>query len=324
MGRIPFILALALALTAGASQAQETRPNLTEVRFHDGSIVRVTLLQENVEVLTKYGKLTIPLSEIRRIEFGMHTPADVDKRIGQSIKKLGSDAHKERDLAGRDLVNAGHYAFSALLKASKSGDQEVATRASSVIKKISESAPPDLLKVSADDVVTTDGFTVVGRIMSETIRANSVHFGDVDLKLSGLRTAHLRRHREKYEITVDAARNGSTLDQWFDTGCALDKSQRLSVASDGQVDLWPQGPGQYVATPKGYNTAGKGGQYLAGALIGRIGENGKTFLIGDRFEGSATEEGKLYLLIVPSPWNNTSAGNYRVRLETASAAIGAP
>src|ERR1035438_5002785 len=107
MGRIPYVLALSLVLAASTrSPAQESttsssRPNLAEVRFGDGSNVRMTLLQENLEVQTKYGKLLIPVSEIRRVEFGLHVPPEVNQQITQSIKRLASDVYKERDLASK-------------------------------------------------------------------------------------------------------------------------------------------------------------------------------------------------------------------------------
>jgi hypothetical protein len=78
-----------------------------------------------------------------------------------------------------------------------------------------------------------------------------------------------------------------------------------------------------MAAPKGYNTAGKGGQFMAGALVAKIGEHGKAFFVGERYEGTANEDGRLYLHIVPSPWNNASTGTYRVRVQTDSAVIGA-
>src|SRR5207244_2352634 len=139
---------------------------------------------------------------------------------------------------------------------------------------------------------------------------------------SEIRSLHMRQQGGKQDLIVDAAKYGSSLDQWCDTGIVVDVSQRLTITSEGQVDLWPQGPGQYVAAPKGYNTAGKGGQFMAGGLVGRIGETGKGVFIGGRFEGAASEEGKLYLLIVPSPWNNASAGNYRVRIQSDLAVLG--
>ena len=327
MGRTPCVAALSLVLVLAAStrslaQEQNSRPNLAEVRFGDGSIVRMTLLQENLEVQTKYGKLTIPIQEVRRVEFGLHVPPDINQQINQSIKRLASDVYKERDSASKDLVQVGHLAYPSLQRASRSSDQEVAYRAVSVIKQISERVSPDLLKLRDEDVITTAEFTVIGKITSQTIKANSPHFGDVSLKLSELRVMHMRQHAGKLDLVVDAAKHGSALDQWCDTGITVDAGQRIVVNSDGQVDLWPQGPGQYVAMPKGYNTAGKGGQFMAGALVAKIGENGKAFYVGDRYEGSAGEEGRLFLQIVPSPWNNASVGHFRVRIQTDHVALG--
>jgi len=303
-------------------QSTSPRPSLAEVRFGDGSVVRMTLMQDNMEVLTKYGKLTVPLSDIRRVEFGLHVPPEVNQQINQSIKRLASDVYKERDTASKDLVQVGHFAYPFLQKASRSGDQEVAYRVVSVIKQISERVPQELLRLREEDVIHTTEFAIIGRITSQSLKAHSPHFGEVSLKLSELRTMHMRNSGVKQELVVDAAKYGSSLDQWLDSGIAVDGQQRITITSEGQVDLWPQGPGQYLAAPKGYNTAGKGGQFMAGALIGRIGENGKAFLIGERYDGTFTEEGKLYLLIVPSPWNNASVGNYRVRIQTDNIAFG--
>jgi hypothetical protein len=311
---------------AAFSPAQEptspARPSIAEVRFSDGSIVRMTLLQETIEVQTKYGKLNIPVTDIRRVEFGLHVTPELNQQITQSIKRLASDVYKERDVASKDLIQAGHYAFPLLHKASKSGDQEVAYRAVGLIKQISERTSPDLLKIRDEDVIQTSEFTVIGRISSQTLKAHSPHFGEVSLKLSELRMMHVRQHGGKADLTVDAAKHGSALDQWCDTGIVVDAGQRIIVTGDGQVDLWPQGPGQYMTQPKGYNTAGKGGQFMAGALVAKIGESGKAFYVGERYEGVAGEEGRLYVLIVPSPWNNASTGNYRVRVQTDPAAVG--
>lgn len=329
MGRIPYVLALCLVPAVSArSLAQEStpspsRPSIAEVRFGDGSLVRLTLLQESLEVQTKYGKLLIPLSDIRKVEFGLHVPPEVNQQITQSIKRLASGVYKERDGASKELVQVGHFAFPSLQKASRSGDQEVSYRAASLIKQISERVSPDLLKMRDEDVIQTTEFTVIGRITSQSLKAHSPHFGEVALKLSELRSMQVRQHGGKNDLVLDAAKHGSALDQWCDSGVVVDAGQRVVVTGDGQVDLWPQGPGQYLAAPKGFNTAGKGGQFMAGALVGRIGENGKAFYVGERYDGAANEEGKLYLQIVPSPWNNASTGTYRVRIQTDHLTIGA-
>src|SRR5260370_34578892 len=127
MGRIPLALALLLApavsprILAQDKPASSARPNLAEVRFGDGSLVRMTLLEENLDVQTKYGNLTIPLSEVRRVEFGLHVPPEVHQQINDSIKRLASDVYKERDGASKDLIQAGHFAYPMLQKATKSG-----------------------------------------------------------------------------------------------------------------------------------------------------------------------------------------------------------
>ena len=293
---------------------------LAEIRFADGSVVRMSLLQETLEVQTKYGKLLVPTNDIRRVEMGLHMPDGMEQTIETSIRMLSSEAFKQREEASRELTQAGHWAFPALQRATQSSELETSKRATSLIARISERSPPETLKIKIDDVVQTREFPIVGRITSPTIKAYSPLFGEQSLKLCDLRSIHLRGQRGETEMVVDAAKYGSSPEQWYDTGITVDSQLRLVVTGDGQIDLWPQTPGQYLATPRGFNTPGKGGTYLAGALIGRVGETGKSFLIGDRYESTPTEEGKLYLQIVASPWNNASSGSFRVRLETMAIA----
>ncbi len=317
------ILAGSLSLAQGQGKKDVPRPNLAEVRFGDGSLVRMTILQDELEVMTKYGKLTIPLREVRRIDFGLHLPDGVGQHIDQSIKQLGSETYKERDEAVKHLVHYGPLAFPFLQRASRNPDPEVSQRASGVIKRITEKAAPETMRLKEEDYIQTIEFPVTGRILHPVIKAHSAHFGELSLKLSDLRTLFVRGTAGDSELVVDAVKFGSSPDQWLDSGIVVDPSQRLLIIGEGQVDLWPQGPGQYVTGPKGYSTAGKGGNFMAGSLIGKIGENGKAFVIGERYEASPNEEGKVFLQIVPSPWNNASSGSFRVRISMEHVALSA-
>lgn len=78
MSRLPILLVavvlspLAIADEPGAvvkSKSPEA-PGLAEVRFADGSTIRMVLTQTAVEVSTRYGKLEVPVAHIRRVEFG--------------------------------------------------------------------------------------------------------------------------------------------------------------------------------------------------------------------------------------------------------------
>jgi hypothetical protein len=206
-------------------------------------------------------------------------------------------------------------------KASRSSDLEVAARAVSVMKRIAEKVPAEQLRPRLEDVIQTVEFNITGRILTQTFKAKSAHFGELSLKLSDLRSLNFRSSSPDGELTVDAGKHGSAPEQWLDTGLMVDPTLRLVVQASGQVDLWPQGPGQYMAGPKGYSTPGKGGVFMAGSLLGRVGENGKVFLIGERYEGIPTDEGKVFLQIVPSPWNNASTGTYRVKMSVDHVAL---
>ena len=49
-------------------------------------------------------------------------------------------------------------------------------------------------------------------------------------------------------------------------------------------------------------------------LLGKIGEEGEMFIVGERYEGMPETEGKLFLHIGPSQWNAQSAGQFDVKV----------
>lgn len=61
-----------------------------DVRLNDGSLVRLTLTTPEIAVRTKYGVLTIPLAEVRRVDVGLHLPGGVRMElrvVGGSFRK---------------------------------------------------------------------------------------------------------------------------------------------------------------------------------------------------------------------------------------------
>jgi hypothetical protein len=321
-----FLLIPALAVSlnpAHGSGKKEPSPNQAEVRMGDGSLIRMTILQEHLDVVTKYGKLKVPIKDIRKIEFGLHLPEGVAPQIQAAIRQMGSSVYKQREGAVKDLVELGALAFPSVQKAALSVDLEVAQRAVAVLKRISDNIPAENLRTKMEDTIQTTEFPIVGRIVSPAIKAHSVHFGEMSLKLSDLRSIQLRGSGDDAVVTVDAGKYGSQADKWLDSGTVVGPNLRLIIRGEGEVDLWPAAPGQYLTGPKGYTTAGKGGTFMAGALLGRVGKDGKAFFIGDRYEGVPAQEGTLFLHIVPSPWNNASSGVYRVKIRTDYVALSA-
>jgi hypothetical protein len=312
-------------------QQPSPEPEEAELRYADGSVIRAVIMQDRLEVMTRYGKLCVPAREIRHIEFGVHLPPGIEQRVNTAIRELASEQYKNREAAVRELVSLGASAYPALIQASKSTDLEVSQRVELALKRIRAKIPAKHLRLREDDLILTPAFTIVGRIRTPTIQARAENFGDLSVRVSQLRVIRMMGNGREVEVNVDAAKHVANGGQWLDTGFEVHSNTRLAVTAVGQIDLWPQGPGQYVCGPQGYGAAGRGavggnrivlgngpgmaavGQY-PGALLGRVGDNGPIFIIGEHFQGTPGREGRLYLQIGPNPWNNPSQGTFQVRI----------
>src|SRR5688572_5784657 len=102
MSRCCLSALLGLLVCAAATLAEEEKKKdgpdtkAVDVRFADGSTIRMVLLQESLEVETKYGKLTVPTDEVRRIEFAFRVPEETSKKIETAIRGLGHELHARR------------------------------------------------------------------------------------------------------------------------------------------------------------------------------------------------------------------------------------
>jgi len=350
--RCSLFFAVALTLFAGGVVAQEKSDkkraaanhdaNAIEVHFADDSTVKMTLQHDAIEIATRYGKLTVPVTEIRRIDLGIRIPDETAKRIETAIARLGGSDFKQREAASRELLELRELSYSSLQQAARSGDAEVSRRAKELVKTLVDTLPAEKLHLPRHDTVTALDFTIVGRIESPTLKARTPYFGETNLKLAEVRSMRWLGNEHESKAVVDAARYGGQQEAWLDTGVEIRAGVGLQIAASGRVDLQPQNAGQLVVTPDGLPMArtarggaaalgpgaggpgGFGGRAARmmgdvqspGALLGRIGDQGRVFLIGSRYEGAASEEGKLFLRIAPSPYSAESSGTYEVRMLT--------
>ncbi len=316
--------------TDGSGTPNGPTAGQAEVRFANGSIVVMSLLQEHVEIMTAYGKLVVPQKDIRLIEFGVHLTDDERQKTEDAVTRLSSNAFADRETAVRDLVELGPRAYARLHRVAANGDAEATKRADLAIRRIRENVHPRLLRTRDDDVVRTVKFAIVGRIVNPTLKAKAEEFGELELRPAKLLAIRWLAAEASKEVTVDAATFGSQGGQkWMETGIRVGPHMGLKVTAMGQVDLWPQQPGQYMAGPDGNNGGGGRGMMMVnqpvrigkatgagGELLGRIGADGVPFVIGARHTQTPKDAGVLYLQIVPSPWGTASAGEYRVTITT--------
>jgi hypothetical protein len=284
------------------------------------------ILQQHIEVKTDYGVLTVPIKDVIRIDFGIHLPDGLEGKIAQAIVKLGDENYKVREAALKELIDWGPQAYPQLCQAAKSDVDEVAKRVALALQKIRAKNAPDKLQLRYDDVVVTTKFTMSGRITTPQVKAKNETIGELSLDLTKLRLIRWIVPGIETEVTVDAAKHGSAPNQWMDSGFETQSGSRLQITANGNVDLRAGlGVGKALfTTPKGYGAGGfsgpggglgpNGADYRPGCLIGKIGEDGAPFVIGESYEITPTRDAKLYLHIVPSHYGCDSAGTYKVKI----------
>lgn len=110
---------------------------------------------------------------------------------------------------------------------------------------------------------------------------------------------------------------------WTPTGINVRRGQTVTFNTTGEIKLGPEATD--VATAAG-STAGRNAvngplpQSLAGALIGKIGVNGKPFGIGNQTSVPMPADGLLFLGINDGELNNNE-GEFRVEISTSDSPV---
>ena len=295
-------------------------PNTFEIRMADETVMKVVLIDPTLAVTTRYGKLTVPAGEVRRIDFGFRYPDGVEAKIGQAIADLGSSEFRTREDAEQTLANIGGHAAPALRRAAKSDDPEVARRAKAVLKLVEAKTAGDKAEVRDFDVIETAEFTLKGRLEMNALKVRTKYFGETTVKIADVRAFRSVGSAGAGEFALDASKYAKmTQNEWMDTGIEVSSGQQLEVTATGRIDQWPQGPGQYMCGPEGQGGGNPGFPGapgvrvgLPGQVIGRIGTTGTPFGVGANYKGKANDSGRLYLRIGGSPWNCDSTGSYKI------------
>ncbi len=193
---VPVVLSLGLLntpLRGGPQPVQPPEPSKprnaveVEVRYIDDSAMKLKILDEKLEFVTKHGIMQVAVTDIRRIDFAPRVPADVAEKIAIAISKLAHPDFKIREAHTAELKAFRERAYSAALKAIKHDDPEIARRADEIVKHIQRTVPPALLESRDHDILHTDDSRIAGRFTAEVLRISTFQFGDQQLKLSDLR-----------------------------------------------------------------------------------------------------------------------------------------
>ncbi len=181
-------------------------PAPCEIRFVDGSTMRVLVREARLDVQTDYGPLVIPFADIQRIEFGLRLSDENRNQIDAAIADLASTQPHRRQAASGTLLAFKEAAYPAVVRAANRNDGETARQAQGIVADMRANLSPDeTLDTSSEDVVYTTQFKVVGKIKLDLLRIATLPFGEQQAKLTDLRSLRLQNALLLEQMTSAAA-----------------------------------------------------------------------------------------------------------------------
>jgi hypothetical protein len=159
-------------------------PRAVEIEFTDGSLLRLHLADEKIEMNSPHGKLQIPAEDVLRIEFAQRLPEETKKQIDDLLAALRSPDEDTRANAGEGLLAFRDKAYLPLVKAAKSGDPALAPIAAEVLQELKAQVPADELQMREDDLIVTADTKIAGTITMPVLKLKTAQFGELSMNLA--------------------------------------------------------------------------------------------------------------------------------------------
>lgn len=179
-------------------------PGAVEIRFIDGGVLKLTLVEDAIEIMTSAGKKSIRPADLRKVELAPRVSEGDAKQFEAAVRGLGSKSFKEREMASAYLLRRGIAGYAALLAAAKSEDPETRRRAEAIIDVLKETLPEALFQFRTEDMITTAAGKLTGKITQETWKATTTQFGKVQVKVADVARAVSLAHPEPIEARLAA------------------------------------------------------------------------------------------------------------------------
>ena len=300
---------------SGTQEEQASKPPEVEVIFRDGSVVRMAIEPgTNIDIETAYGRLTIPLVDLRRLRLQPRLSEAEQKKIETAIAELADKSFDVRKAAVGRLQSMGLRAMPAMQAARQSNDPEVRQRVNEVLEEMEKRIPAEDLELASSDKLETENLQTGGTVVTRSFPGRSKILGEVEVRLAQVYSLRSMTSPDKLTLEIDSAVYADQT-KWLETPVEIGMLDTLRITASGRVDLDPiNDPGGDVCSPAGKNVHDVGGNLFPGTLVGRIGPSGQEFVIGERYSEMPYATGQLYLRIGASPYDRC-AGEYKVKID---------
>lgn len=317
------LLALCAASFAGEKKSEpdptpiiksKFGPRDVEVRLQDGSLFRGEIKDlETLVLKTAYGALTIPVTDMLRIDRGERVSEKETKDIAETLKELDNDEFAKRSAAQYKLETSSAGAIEVIKAARDTASPEGKNRIDSVLKKLT--AKFQNKRVQAEDSVRTVRFEATGALQFDAVKIKS-RLGDLQVKLEDIQTVRWLNRGEAKALIMEPNAN---MGEWVDSGIDSAPGDKMAVTATGSINPF----NNQEINPAGTGIWGNNDPFMMGALVGKLGDNGEAFLIGTGKVWPTDTKERLFLKIY---WNfnrtgrsgDAPKGHFAVKISTGS------
>lgn len=308
----------------------------------DGNIIKGTTSLSDIELVTAFGKLQIPISKVSHIEIGIGKDNSVSEKVKSNLKILStSNVDETRKAAYNDIVKIGVKAIPFIqdffndpknvsLEDTYTGEFTIDNALSEI--ETANNVSSDLPR---EDILTIDNLYLMGGNYNFTKLDIKTEYGNLSVPKEKIKTIDISIAMEpgsgEFSFKLNATKNisGNTNGGWLKTGVVLKSGQRFSLVSNGEVTLASLSNSKYkpdgsskteTATewtkPYGSDDEGGSGGYPSyGQVVYKIGDGSTENLkAGAKFNGAAKKSGMLYISIYETVYNAANKGGYNVKL----------
>ncbi len=289
---------------------------LIQLELWDGSTISGKLKIESLDIETSYGRLTVPIGQIKQVLPGLQSYPELKARIDRLVESLGDKDFDVRESSQRELSGMGVMVLNLLDSYQHLGSaeqkkrlKEIQVELHAIADDLQDSGEFDSERMlSLRDTVVTKEFTIVGAVQTTDFLLQT-RFGDLNVKLNDIKAGD-RTVFGSQEIVRKQVKVGA--EAFFqrkpaNTRIRVNRGDRIKISASGNVNWtnWSQN-----STPDGLPNQGNYQGITSGKLIARVGNSGKFVEIGSKGEFRASSAGVLYLGIAMQD-NYVQQGSYR-------------
>ncbi len=310
----------------------------------DGNIIKGTTIVNDIELITAYGKLLIPVSKVNHLEVGIGRDNAVAEKAKSYLKILStSNSDDTRKGAYSDLIKLGIKAIPAIndffSDPKNISDENTYAGEFTIDNALSEIKSAGNLSNDApmEDVITMENNYTMGGTYNFVKLDVKTEYGNLTVPKEKIKSISvsvaLEPGKGEFSFKLMASKNisGNTNGGWLKTGITVKSGQRFTITGSGEVSLAslsntkykPDGSSKAEAATEWSKAYGAtDGEYSSdagypsyGQVVYKIGESSTENLkAGAKFNGMAKTAGMIMLSIYETVFNANNKGVYNVKV----------